>query len=184
MDDRELMQRWKRGDRTAFDALVQRWQQPLARFLARVSGEAASVPDLCQEVFLKLYHAKARYQERGTFASWFYRIALNVARDALRKRARSPVLPLSHEPLCPRRNGEANSQHRELTERVQDSLAQLPDLLRLIIAWRLDAGRSFEEIARSTGVAASTWKSRYFKAMQLLRERLTRQGYDTEESLP
>ena len=85
-EDADRLDRWRRGDGRAFGELVTRWQQPLARFFARLGGRSAPVHDLCQEVFLRVHQAAGRYRENGTFASWLYRIALNVARDALRRR--------------------------------------------------------------------------------------------------
>jgi DNA-directed RNA polymerase specialized sigma24 family protein len=65
--DAELMGRWRRGDAAAFGDLVDRWQQPVARFLLRVVGRADGVPDLCQEVFLRVLRAAPRYRETGRF---------------------------------------------------------------------------------------------------------------------
>src|SRR5919201_1673570 len=88
--DAELVRRWQQGDAAAFEVLVRRWQQPVARFLARLVGRGGPAPDLCQEGFLRVYLAGPRYREAGTFSTWLYRIALNVARDAGgRRRARS-----------------------------------------------------------------------------------------------
>ena len=66
-DDADLMRRWQRGDGRAFEALVGRWQQPVARFVHRITGRADLVPDLCQEVFLRLFQAGPRYRESGGF---------------------------------------------------------------------------------------------------------------------
>src|SRR5262245_33544001 len=89
--DAELMRCWQRGDLAAFEVLVRRWQKPVARFLFHVAGSGSpgrlnAVDDLCQETFLRMYQSGARYREQGTFSTWLYRIALNVARDAGRKR--------------------------------------------------------------------------------------------------
>ena len=79
--DAELMRRWRHGDAAAFAAIVDRWQQPVARFLLRLTGRPDRVPDLCQEVFLRLIRAAPRYREDGRFSTWLFQIALNVARD-------------------------------------------------------------------------------------------------------
>src|SRR5206468_10224374 len=112
----------RRGDAAAFAALVERWQQPVARFLARLVGPDRTA-DLCQEVFLRVLRAAPRYRERGQFSTWLFRIALNVARDAGRRlrhapsalpdveaagvessgRLRSRLGGLSAEELCERR---------------------------------------------------------------------------------
>src|SRR2546426_838022 len=91
--DEDLLRRWQRGDRAAFEALVRRWQGPVARFVARLTGCLERTQDLCQETFLRVYLAGPRYRETGAFSPWLYRIALNVVRDAAR-RAR-PLRPLS-----------------------------------------------------------------------------------------
>src|SRR5919201_1785 len=89
--DAELMQRWQRGDLAAFEMLVRRWQQPVNRFLFGMVGRADAAGGLCQEVFLRLYIAGPRYRENGAFSAWLYRIARNVARDALRRRPPATV---------------------------------------------------------------------------------------------
>src|SRR5262249_20166793 len=87
--DAELMRRWRLGDAAAFAAIVDRWQQPVARFLLRVVGRPDRVPDLCQGVFLGLLRARSR--ESGGFSTWLFQIALNVARDAARRGRNAPV---------------------------------------------------------------------------------------------
>src|SRR5689334_13499546 len=90
-EDADLIRRSCRGEAAAFEALVRRWQQPVARFLTRLVGRDDLVQDLCQEVFLRVYLAAPRYREAGAFAPWLYRIALNVARDAGRRGRRRPA---------------------------------------------------------------------------------------------
>src|SRR6516164_513216 len=98
--DAELVRRWQRGDTTAFEALVRRWQAPMARFLARLAHRPELVQDLSQEVFLRLYRAGPRYREAGAFSTWLYRIAVNVARDAGRRRRHEPLPLNDHEPAA------------------------------------------------------------------------------------
>lgn len=177
MDDAELMQRWQSGDRSAFEVLIQRWQQPIARFLFRLTGEAELTQDLAQEVFLRVYQAQQSYHENGTFAAWLYRIALNVARDSARRQ--KPTVPLS---LYPEPIREEDPDQLELRTLVAQIISEMPEELRLVIHLRLDERRNFEEIARQTGTAASTWKSRFSRAMETLRSRLQQLGYGPEET--
>lgn len=179
MDDVELIQRWQQGDRAAFEALVRQWQQPIARFLFRMVGEAEAVQDLCQEVFLRVYHATERYRENGAFSAWLYRIALNVARDAARKRAFPATLAV--EPLSTGSSAEEDCARSEMASHLSRAISRLPEPMRVAIALRHDEGLSFEEIARMTGVAASTWKSRFASALHRLREDLEQLGYSPEE---
>jgi RNA polymerase sigma-70 factor (ECF subfamily) len=182
--DADLMARWRRGDARAFEALVARWEQPVARFLFRLTGRADLVPELCQEVFLRLYHAAARYREGGAFAPWLYRIARNVARDAARRRRRAPAPLAGAEPAAGAPAAEAECRRRELAERVARAVAELPEPLRVVLALRHDEGLNFEEIARLTGTPASTLKSRFAAALARLRARLGELGYGPEEPTP
>ena len=65
--DAELMRRWQGGDTASFEEIVRRWQGRVGRLFARLAGPSAA-PDLCQEVFLRLYRASPRYREEGAFA--------------------------------------------------------------------------------------------------------------------
>src|SRR5437879_8001351 len=88
---------WRTGDPAAFAILVRRYTQPVARFLAAMVGRDDLVQDLCQEVFLRVFLARSRYRETGAFSTWLYRIALNVARDACRRRRSQPQSISDHE---------------------------------------------------------------------------------------
>jgi RNA polymerase sigma-70 factor (ECF subfamily) len=179
--DGELMERWRQGDALAFEALVRRWQAPLARLLGRLVGPSGPVPDLCQEVFLRVYQAQARYRENGAFAAWLYRIALNVARDAGRQRRRAPA-SLEGEPVDRRDTVEAACQEREAAERIAQAVAELPEALRVVLVLHHYEKLNFEQIARLTGAPASTVKSRFAAALGRLRLRLHQLGYGPEEA--
>jgi RNA polymerase sigma-70 factor (ECF subfamily) len=174
----ELMRRWQDGETASFEEIVRRWQGRVGSLLGRLAGPAAA-PDLCQEVFLRLYLAVSRYREEGAFATWIYRIALNVARDAGRRRR--DCVPLgNHEPLDYLAPHETLCR-REAAELVTWALAQLPDSLREVLVLRHYEELSFEEIARLTGTPASTLKSRFTVALARLRVHLREMGYRPEE---
>jgi RNA polymerase sigma-70 factor (ECF subfamily) len=117
-DDPHLIHRWQQGDAAAFEALVRRWQQPIGRFLFRLVGRAELANDLCQEVFMRVYLAAPRYRPSGAFSTWLYRIALNVAHDAARRRRHEPV-PLSDREVEDRAPSAAEAcQQHELVNLV------------------------------------------------------------------
>jgi RNA polymerase sigma-70 factor (ECF subfamily) len=180
--DAELIRRWQRGDLTAFEALVRRWQQPVARFLVRLVGRPDRAADLCQEVFLRVYSAGLRYREAGSFSTWLYRIALNVARDAARRRRREPVPLEEKEPADPAAAADVVCQQHELIRTVTREVAALPEPLRVALVLRHYENMSFEDIARLTGTPASTVKSRFGAALARLRTRLHQLGWGPEET--
>ena len=177
-EDADLIRRWQQGDVDAFGAIVRRWQRPVARFLARLLGPDASVADLTQEVFLRAHRAAGRYREGGTFSTWLYRIALNLARDAARRAKRAPA-PLPAE--VPANGADADPwDRRELADAVTLALAELPDALREVLVLRHYEGVNFEQMARLLGVPASTLKSRFAVALGRMRKRLTELGFGSE----
>ena len=179
--DAELMCRWQEGDAVAFEALVRRWQGRLARLLARLV-DSATAPDLCQEVFLRVYQASPRYREEGAFATWIYRIALNVARDAGRRHSQPDPLN-GHEPLDLCAPADAVCR-KETICLVARALAELAPRQREVLVLRHYEELNFEEIARLTGTPASTLKSRFAVALNQLRDRLQQLGFGPEEGTP
>jgi RNA polymerase sigma-70 factor, ECF subfamily len=179
--DAELIERWQNGDPAAFELLVRRWQQPMGRFLRRLTGEGDLTPDLCQEVFLRAYRAGPRYRQNGAFSTWLYRIAINVARDAARrKRPQTSLRGAEVTDSSP--SAEAACERLELKELVVQALAELPEELRLVLVLRHYEQMSFEDIARLTGSPASTLKSRFAAALNRLRVRLEQLGWGPQEN--
>jgi RNA polymerase sigma-70 factor (ECF subfamily) len=177
--DADLIRRWQGGEEAAFAQIVRRWEAPLGRFLSRLATPEL-VPDLLQEVFLRLHRAGPKYRENGHFSTWLFQIALNVARDAGRRRIPKTVsLPDEQAPESAERV-ERNCEQRELGETVRRAVAELPQPLREVLALRHDQGMSFEAMSRMLGVPASTLKSRFTTALLRLRERL-REWEDPEE---
>jgi len=173
--DADVIRRWRRGDAASFAALVRRWEGPLARFLSRLAP-VDDVPDLVQEVFLRVHRATTTYRENGHFSTWLFQIALNVGRGAAR-RAR-PSHPLPGGDIADERPLEL--EDRELGALIAKAVAELPQELREVIALRHDSGLSFEEMARRLGVPSTTLKSRFTVAVFRLRGRLRDWGYAPE----
>jgi RNA polymerase sigma-70 factor (ECF subfamily) len=175
--DVEITQAWQRGEPAAFAALVRRWQQPLARFLAAMVGQTDLVADLCQEVFLRVFLARSRYRETGAFSSWLYRIARNVARDAVRRR-RSEAKRLGNQELKAT-TPEARCEQQELAQAIAGGLAELPWEVREVVVLRHYQEMNFKDIAQLTGVPASTLRCRFEVGMGRLRARLKQLGWDS-----
>jgi RNA polymerase sigma-70 factor (ECF subfamily) len=178
-DDAELLKRWQRGDAAAFEMLVHRWQQPVGRILARLVGKHQVVSDLAQEVFLRVHQAAPRYREKGFFATWLYRIALSVARDAQRRRRRLDAL--ISEPPDPSKSADAVCAQKESAQAVIAALEELPGPLREVLVLRHYEQMNFEDMSRLMGTPASTLKSRFAAALNRLRSRLQQLGFSAEE---
>ena len=170
--DGERMRRWASGDRAAFEEIVRAWEVPVGRFVGRLLNDPEAAADVVQEVFLRVYLGGAKYRDRGQFKTWLYQIALNLTRDAARRAARRPAVPLTdaHDP--PGDTG-VSFDRRERAEAVAAALAGLPEQLREVVVLRHYEDLNFEAMGRLLGVPATTLKSRFAVAMKKLEETLT-----------
>jgi RNA polymerase sigma-70 factor (ECF subfamily) len=178
----ELIERWRRGDPAAFAELVRHWQQRVARLLARLAGQGDQIQDMCQEVFLRVFLARRRYRERGTFSTWLYRIALNVARDAHRRGRHRPVPTPDPEPPPADTSVLGVCEEQEQAQILVRLLRELPQPLREVLVLRHYEDMNFEQMSRLLKVPASTLKSRFAVALERLRQRLRQLGWSEEET--
>src|SRR3954471_8905192 len=88
--DEELVEAFQRGDVSAFDQLVRRWDRKIQGVVYRLIGNHEEARDLSQEAFLKAYRALGTFKSESRFSSWLYQISINATRDPLR-RPRPPV---------------------------------------------------------------------------------------------
>src|SRR5579871_1053116 len=84
--DLELMLRVQNGDAESFELLLNRYRLPLVSYFVRMVRDRALAEDLAQEVFLRVYKSRERYQPEARFTTWLYRIATNLALNAIRDR--------------------------------------------------------------------------------------------------
>jgi RNA polymerase sigma factor (sigma-70 family) len=176
--DPDLIRRWQRSDRAAFEQIVHHWHPRVARFLARLTGCPEMARDLAQEAFLRVYLSAGTYREGGHFPTWLFQIALNLARDAARKSARRPAVPLADaDPAAP---AGGKLEDRERADAVAAALAELSGPLREVVVLRHYEDMSFEAMARLLGTPASTLKSRFTVALRQLHERLA--GFAPEDA--
>ncbi|MBM3499885.1 MAG: sigma-70 family RNA polymerase sigma factor [Armatimonadetes bacterium] len=180
-----LVQRARAGDVVAFEQLVQPYLGRLYNYLARMVGDASDAEDLTQDAILRAHRAIGSFRGGATFQTWLYRIATNIAVDALRRRGRQKVKvtslddPLqSEEGLVPREVPDTQRDPLELAEaaelhgEVQQAIASLSPKLRAVVLLFDMQGMSYEEIAEALDLPLGTVKSRLFNARARLRERL------------
>src|SRR5471032_2347246 len=81
--DQELVERAQRGDKRAFELLVEKYQRKLARLLSRLVRDPGEVEDVTQEAFIKAYRALPSFRGDSAFYTWLYRIGINTAKNYL-----------------------------------------------------------------------------------------------------
>ena len=181
--DRELVARAQRGDKRAFELLVEKYQRKLGRLLSRFIRDPSEVEDVTQEAFIKAYRALPAFRGDSAFYTWLYRIGINTAKNYLMAMGRRA--PTSTEVEAEEAEGfEEGEQLRdintpeslllsnEIAETVTKTIEGLPEELRRAIQMREIEGKSYEEIAQEMNCPIGTVRSRIFRAREAIAEQL------------
>lgn len=168
------MSRVRRGDREAFTTLVERHKTPLLRYLTSLTRNAERAEELAQDAFVRLFQTSHRYEERGQFQAYLYRIATNLLRTEERNRRRRELLlkAFSWNGATAAPSPQAVCLRDELNERMAEALGSLPLRYRSPLLLREMEGWSYSDIARTLDCGEGTVKSRIHRGRAKLRRLL------------
>lgn len=169
----ELVKQAQAGDRDAYGVLVCRYTTGVVQVVYRMCGQAQLAEDAAQDAFLRAWLKLPDYQPRGSFRSWLYRIAINAALDALR---RKPAANIEDEETAlltdPQPGPEAVVLAKELAQRVQSAVQTLPQGVRAVVVLREYGSLSYQEISDVLGIPLGTVMSRLNFGRNKLRQAL------------
>ena len=172
--DQALVERVQKGDKSAFDVLVLKYQNRIIQLVNRYVRDTDEAMDVAQEAFLKAYRAIDRFRGDSAFYTWIYRIAINTAKNHLVASGRRPPGDDIDAQEAEQYEGAAGLREYDTPERlilkdeIQETIARaidaLPDDLRTAITLRELEGMSYEEIAQTMDCPIGTVRSRIFRA--------------------
>ena len=179
--DLALVRALQSGDDSALDQLMERHQEPLYRFIRGYVLNDADAAEIAQETFVRAYFNIGRFKPSAKFATWLYRIALNLCRDhAKSSRTRRAALTESLSPDA----GADGAWERQLPaagdtpaeaaitkeqmRALDAAIAQLPHDLRTALSLAVFEQRSHQESAELLGTTAKTIETRVYRARKLL----------------
>jgi RNA polymerase sigma-70 factor (ECF subfamily) len=178
------MLRVKDGDDSAFEYLAEKYRRPMLGFMYRVTRNTHIAEELAQEVFLRVYRARATYNAEAKFSTWLYRIASNLSvnylRDTKHERPEMAVsldepdeetgttLDLADKSLTV----EQNIVRRERLEAIRRHIQALPERQRNAVLMHKYQDMDYRQIAEVLNISESATKSLLFRAYETLRERL------------
>src|SRR3954451_12977630 len=151
------MLRVKEGDRDAFEALVEKYRQPVMNLAFRTLRDATEAEDLAQHVFLQVYKSAHRYEVSAKFSTWIFTIARNLCLNEIRRRTRHPADSLDatsaedDQPLIQvedRKHFSAPDAalHRELEAKINEAITALPEKQRMALLMCREEELSYEEM--------------------------------------
>jgi RNA polymerase sigma-70 factor (ECF subfamily) len=166
--------------RVAMGILYERFRERVYNVALRVVGNGDEAGDVLQDVFLLLFRKIHRFREHAFFASWVYRITVNVSLDHLRRRRRAP-LPTAAEELLDgaQETGDLTGPERRLAGRdlerhVRAALRALSPRLRIVVVLRYLEGLAYSDVAEILECSVGTVKSRLNRAHAAMRRELAR----------
>lgn len=160
------------GDPSAFEGIVERWQNRLLNFFYRATGNQADAEDLAQETFVELYRAAHRYKEQGSFQAFVFTLARRRLIDNYRKRSRRPLEFVDPAANLMQSQSEVSDHRAEIEEAFHRAIADLSENHRNAILMRQQQELSYEEIAQALEASVSAVKTWIHRARAHLREAL------------
>lgn len=173
--DRELVERFAGGDRTAFDQLVRRHQKGIWQLVRRYVKRDADASDVTQLVFVRAFKGLAAFRGAATVRSWLYRIAINCALTWLRDHRREEPTELAEDALVETRMDAAQLIGEEHAVQLRAAIAKLPPKQKLVLELRVFDDLSFKEVAELADCSENTAKVSFHYAVKRLRDILGEQ---------
>ena len=176
-----VMQQLREGQTELFGELLERHRVPVYHFLYRMVQNQSVAEELAQEVFLRVYRSRAKYEPSAKFTTWLFRIAMNLALNWVRdnrhemgqgsldeEQADGKVRQISDR----RPDIEQQLVHQVKLGEVRDAISRLPEKQRAAVLMHKYQEMEYTQIATVLGCSESAVKSLLFRAYETLRSRL------------
>ncbi|HEX3482581.1 MAG TPA: sigma-70 family RNA polymerase sigma factor [Kofleriaceae bacterium] len=168
--DHELAERFRDGDRAAFDALVRRHQKGVWRLIRRYVKNDADAADVTQLAFVRAFRGLAAFRGTATVRSWLYRIAINCALSWLRDHRRELPTEIGEDALTEDNPAPARLSASDDHARLRAAIAQLPPKQKLVLELRVFDDLAFREVADLADCSENTAKVNFHYAVKRLRD--------------
>ena len=184
-EDQVLIKKTLRGDRRAFEELMRKYEKKIFSFVVRMVRNEDTAVDLTQDFFFKIFTVLEKYNFEYKFSTWAYRICYNLVIDHIRKN-QAQVDSLDDETVSSRDMLDSDNVSREdgfkalarqeTRDYVWRVVDEIPLKFRELILLRYIQDLKYEEIAEITALPVGTVKNRIFKAKEILKQEMEKDG--------
>lgn len=168
-----------------FVAIVDRYEQPLARYIRRISNfSQEDIEDALQEIFIKVYKNLNGYDDSLKFSSWIYRIAHNHVIDQFRKKSTSDNKTSSLEEneflnfLSAAADVEKEIENKDCIARVKNIIQQMPIKYKEVLVLRFLEGKTYDEIMDILQKPKGTVATLIGRGREMLKEKIREANID------
>ena len=168
--DRELAERFRDGDRLAFDQLVRRHQKGMWRLVRRYVKSDADAADVTQLAFVRAFRGLATFRGAASVRSWLYRIAINCALSWLRDHRREQPAEIAEDSLTAMPVAPGRIADDQEGSRLRAAIEKLPPKQKLVLELRVFDELSFREVAELADCSENTAKVNFHYAVKKLRD--------------
>ena len=171
-NERELVERCRRGDEGAFQELVDRYKNLVFALIARAVANRSRTEDLAQEVFLRIHRGLPYFRGEARLSTWIYRIVINVCVQEDTEKARAASLVGDAGRRAEPAAVDRQVANFELSDRLDKAIARLPAQQRLLVAAHYLNGVQYEDLAEALQMPLGTVKTQLHRAKRQLRRLL------------
>jgi RNA polymerase sigma-70 factor (ECF subfamily) len=168
--DHALAERFRDGDRAAFDVLVRRHQKGMWRLARRYVKSDSDASDITQLAFVRAFRGLAAFRGTATVRSWLYRIAINCALSWLRDHRREQPAEIAEDALTDYNPAPSQLSAGDDRAWLRGAIAQLPPKQKLVLELRVFDDLSFKEVAELAECSENTAKVNFHYAVKRLRD--------------
>lgn len=184
MDENEknLVEKSAEGDIDAFETLIQSHQKKVYNIALRMTKNPEDAQELSQDAFVRAFIAIKKFRGDSSFATWLYRITMNVCTDFLRKRNKASVISIEQSvyesqqtmQLADNEPGpDEISEKNQLKKLVKEAMDLLPPEHRQVLILRDLLDMTYKDIANTLSINEGTIKSRINRARENLKKVIT-----------
>lgn len=172
-EEKKWIEEVRAGNMQAFTKIIDKYKNQLFATVLRMTKNPEDAQDLVQEAFIKVYEQLNKYDFKGSFSSWLYRVTINHCLDELRKkRYQVEHITFNEKGI---ESSEENEPEivflkKEKSRQLEKLIASLPEDERMIILLRYANERSYEEISELLHIPLSTVRNKLHRAKKKMRK--------------
>ncbi|RLC97737.1 MAG: RNA polymerase subunit sigma-70 [Chloroflexi bacterium] len=178
--DLPLLEAIRTGDEPALELLMERHQAPLFYFVLRYCGNELEAREVVQETFVRAFFKAGSFQPRSKVKTWLFTIALNLCRDAGRRRSRAPSFVSFDQPTSEGKppldvtdegvTADERASRAEELSHLRQAIDKLPEKLKVPLVLCVLEQRSHKEAADLLSTTPKTIELRIYRAKKKLRD--------------